>query len=161
MNALLACDWQRFVNYDLPVLLWGIIILGSLLIILKMLKPVIKEYLKLRYETVPKSKYEHELNLKEEAFGREMKWHELQKQEKNDNLSLKIREYNELTKIVNDDELARKIREYNELTIHQKLLEKATGIDKDIEDLKKTLDDMKKKYESLDGEIEQIIIKKK
>lgn len=46
MNALLACDWQRFVNYDLPVLLWGIIILGSLLIILKMLKPVIKEYLR-------------------------------------------------------------------------------------------------------------------
>jgi len=49
----------------------------------------------------------------------------------------------------------------NELTIHQKLLEKATGIDKDINDLKKALEEMKKQYETLDGQIEKIIIKKK
>ncbi len=80
---------------------------------------------------------------------------------KDKELDRKIREYNELTKLINNDDLERKIREYNELTIHQKLLEKATGIDKDIDDLKKALEEMKKQYETLDGQIEKIIIKKK
>ena len=104
---------------------------------------------------------EHEKNLKDLANNQEKYWAEEKKKEKLEALELKIREYNELTKIVDDQNLDRKIREYNELTIHQKLLEKATGIDKDIDDLKKALEEMKKKYETLDGEIENIIIKKK
>ena len=104
---------------------------------------------------------QHEKDLKDLAIDQEKYWAEEKKKEKLEALQLKIREYSELTKIVNDQNLDRKIREYNELTIHQKLLEKATGIDKDIDDLKKALEEMKKKYESLDGEIENIIIKKK
>ena len=103
----------------------------------------------------------HEKDLKDLANNQEKYWAEEKKKEKLEALELKIREYNELTKIVDDQNLDRKIREYNELTIHQKLLEKATGIDKDIDDLKKALEEMKKKYETLDGEIENIIIKKK
>ncbi len=80
---------------------------------------------------------------------------------KDKELERKVREYNNLTKLINNDDLEQKIREYNELTIHQKLLEKATGIDKDINDLKKALEEMKKQYETLDGQIEKIIIKKK
>ena len=110
---------------------------------------------------MPKCKLTHEKQMKEDAFKREKEWYNLKKQEQTDELTRKVREYNELTKIINDDELTRKVREYNELTIHQKLLEKATGTEKEIYDLKKAIEDMKKKYESLDGEIEQIIIKKK
>ena len=103
----------------------------------------------------------HEKEMKDLAINQEKYWAEEKKKEKLEALELKIREYSELTKKVDDENLDRKIREYNELTIHQKLLEKATGIDKDINDLKKALEEMKKKYESLDGEIENIIIKKK
>ena len=85
---------------------------------------------------------EYELAMKEKNFEQEKYWYEEKKKAK-------------------DEELARKIREYNELTIHLKILEKVTGGGKDIEDLKKALEEMKKNYESLDGEIEQIIIKKK
>ena len=104
---------------------------------------------------------EHELAIKEKNFVQEKYWHEESKKAKDEELARKIKEYNELTKLTKDEELARKIKEYNELTIHLKILEKVTGVDKDIEDLKKALEEMKKKYESLDGEIEQIIIKKK
>ena len=86
-------------------------------------------------------------------------YNELTKLINNEDLDRKIREYNELTKLINNEDLDRKIREYNELTIHKTLLEKATGIDKDFDDLKKVIEEMKKKYESLDGEIEKIIVK--
>lgn len=71
--------------------------------------------------------------------------------------------WSEERKKVKDDELTRKIREYDELTIRQKILDKVIEAKKDdeIKDIKKALDELKKKYESLDGEIEQIIIKKK
>lgn len=105
--------------------------------------------------------HQHEKEMKEKSFEIEERWFEKNKQAKDDELARKIKEYKELTKITQEDELARKIKEYNELTIHQKILERATGIDKDIEDLKKALEEIKKKYESLDGEIEQIVIKKK
>ena len=86
-------------------------------------------------------------------------YNELTKLINNEDLERKVREYNELTKLINNEDLDRKIREYNELTIHKTLLEKATGIDKDFDDLKKVIEEMKKKYESLDGEIEKIIVK--
>lgn len=103
----------------------------------------------------------HEIAMKEKVFEQEKFWHEEKKKAKDEELTRKIKEYNELTKLTKEEELALKIKEFNELTIHLKILEKVTGVDKDIEDLKKALEEMKKKYESLDGEIEQIIIKKK
>ena len=103
----------------------------------------------------------HELSLKEKSFEIEEKWFEKNKQAKDEELTRKIREYNEVTKAIQDDELTRKISEYNELTIHQKIMDKVTGVDKEMKDFKEALEEMKKKYESLDGEIEQIIIKKK
>lgn len=124
--------------------------------------------------------HQHELDMKEKLFGQEKHWHdenkkakeeeltrkireynELTKVIKNEELERKIREYNELTKVINNEDLERKIQEYNELTIHQKIMDKVTGIDKDMNDFKNALEELKKKYESLDGEIEQIIIKKK
>ncbi len=115
---------------------------------------------KLKLQEADKER-EHENDLKDFAFKQDKYWAEEKKKEKSETLDLKIREYNELTKKVDDEKLDRKIREYNDLTIHQKPLEKVTGMDKDIDDLKKALEEMKKKYESLNGEIENIIIRKK
>lgn len=86
----------------------------------------------------------HELKMKEQAFDHQKFWHS----------------EGEKTK---EEELKRKIKEFNELTIHQKLLDKVIEkkTDEEIKDLKKTLEELKTKYESLYGEIEQIIIKKK
>lgn len=87
---------------------------------------------------------QHELALKEASDIIEEKWFEKNRQAK-------------------EDELARKIREYEELTIRQKLLDKVIEAkkDKDIGDIKAALAELKQKYETLDGEIEKIIIKKK
>lgn len=74
MNKLLACSWQGFVDKDLPVLLWGVIIIGAVLLILRMVKPVFEQYLKFKYETAPEKKYDHELQLKKDAFEREEAW---------------------------------------------------------------------------------------
>lgn len=104
---------------------------------------------------------QHELSLKDKAYQIEEKWFEKNKQAKDDELTRKTKEYNELTKQTKDDELTRKTKEYNELTIHQKIMDKVTGVDKEMEDLKKAFEELKKKYEVLDGEIEHIIIKKK
>ena len=104
---------------------------------------------------------EHELKLKDKNYEIEDKWFDKNKQTKEDELAHKIKEYNELTKITQEDELARKINEFNELTIHQKIMDKVTGVDKEMKDFKEALEELKKKYETLDGEIEQIIIKKK
>ena len=103
----------------------------------------------------------HELAIKEKLFVQEKYWHDENRKAKDDELTRKIREYNELTKVINNEDLERKIREYNELTIHQKIMDKVTGIDKEMNDFKNALEELKKKYESLDGEIEHIIIKKK
>ena len=124
--------------------------------------------------------HRHEKEMKEKSFEIEERWFDKNKQAKDDELTRKIKEYNELTKITQEDELARKIREYNELTkitqedelarkvkeyneltIHQKIMDKVTGVDKEMKDFKEALEELKKKYEALDGEIEQIIIKKK
>lgn len=104
---------------------------------------------------------QHELNTKDKSYEIEEKWFEKNKQAKDDELSRKIREYSNLTKVTQDDELTCKIKEYNELTIHQKIMDKVTGVDKEMKDFKEALEELKKKYEALDGEIEQIIIKKK
>ncbi len=84
------------------------------------------------------------MKMKDKAFTQEKYWYDEKKK-------------------ASDEDLNRKIREYNGLTIHQRVLDKVTSSDKDkeIETLKKGFEDLKKKYESLDGEIEQIIIKKK
>ena len=105
--------------------------------------------------------HQHEKEMKEKSFEIEERWFDKNKQAKDDELTRKIKEYNELTKITQEDELARKVKEYNELTIHQKIMDKVTGVDKEMKDFKEALEELKKKYEALDGEIEQIIIKKK
>ena len=86
----------------------------------------------------------HELDMKEKTFAQEKYWYEEGKKAKN-------------------EELERKIKEYKELTIHEKILDKVinTKTGEEINDLKKALEELKNKYESLDGEIEQIIIKNK
>jgi len=156
-------------------LIWALVVIILSLIVSCYLKKVAQIK-----KDIAVAAQEHELAIKEKNFVQEKYWHEeskkakdeelarkikeyneLTKLTKDEELARKIREYNELTKLTKDEELARKIKEYNELTIHLKILEKVTGVDKDIEDLKKALEEMKKKYESLDGEIEQIIIKKK
>ena len=161
-----SANWQPVVD-AIPCICWGIIMLIALYLILKLI-------------VLPLIKNCHEMKMKDEAFTQEKHWYDEKKKTSDEDLARKIREYNELTKVSNDEDLARKIREYNEitqksseedlnrkireyneLTIHQKVLGKVTGSDEEIETLKKNLEDLKKKYESLDGEIEQIIIKKK
>lgn len=142
-----SANWQPVVD-AIPCICWGIIMLIALYLILKLI-------------VLPLIKNCHEMKMKDEAFTQEKHWYNEKKKTSDEDLNRKIREYNELTKVSNDEDLARKIREYNELTIHQKVLGKVTGSDEEIETLKKNLEDLKKKYESLDGEIEQIIIKKK
>lgn len=141
-------------------LIWALVVLTLGLVVFYR----VYEYLKWKEDlkqSVAKAALAHELAIKKETFEQEKFWLEERGKAKDEELDRKIKEYNELTKLEKDEELARKIKEYNELTIHQKILEKATGLDKEIEDLKKALKEMKEKYESLDGEIENIIIKKK
>lgn len=141
-------------------LIWAVVVL----ILGVLIACLVYNYLKSKNESkqaMAEAAQKHELDMKEKSFVQEKYWHEESKKTKDEELVRKIREYNELSKIEKDEELARKIREYNDLTIHLKILEKATGEDKDIEELKKALENMKKKYESLNGEIKQIIIKKK
>ena len=180
-----SANWQPVVD-AIPCICWGIIMLIALYLILKLIVlPLIKNCheMKMKDEAFTQEKYwydekkkasDEDLNRKirehneitqkssEEDLNRKIReYNELTKVSNDEDLARKIREYNELTKVSNDEDLARKIREYNELTIHQKVLGKVTGSDEEIETLKKNLEDLKKKYESLDGEIEQIIIKKK
>lgn len=134
-----CCHYRRPINSAnwqpvvdaIPCICWGIIMLIALYLILKLI-------------VLPLIKNCHEMKMKDEAFTQEKHWYDEKKK-------------------ASDEDLNRKIREYNELTIHQRILDKVTGTDKDkeIETLKKGFEDLKKKYESLDGEIEQIIIKKK
>lgn len=147
-------------GFEHPVVMCCLIGAVTIILLGGMLSWLYVQNNKLKSKEAEKA-HQHEKDLKELAINQEKYWAEEKKKEKLEALQLKIREYHELTKIVEDQNLDRKIREYNELTIHQKLLEKATGIDKDIDDLKKALEEMKKKYETLDGEIENIIIKKK
>lgn len=148
--SIVACNCtncQSVIN-ALPCILWGI--LG-----------LIAFYLVLKYIIHPCIVHKNEMKAKWSTFSDEKEWYKIKKDAEEERLALKIKEYNELTKIVQNDELDRKVKEYNELTIHQKLLDKATGTDMEIQDLKKALEELNKKYESLNGEIEQIIIKKK
>lgn len=142
-----SANWQSVVD-AIPCICWGIIFLIALYLILKLI-------------VLPLIKNCHEMKMKDEAFTQEKYWYDEKKKASDEDLNRKIREYNELTKVSNDEDLARKIREYNELTIHQKIMDKVTGIDKEMNDFKNALEELKKKYESLDGEIEHIIIKKK
>ena len=80
---------------------------------------------------------------------------------KDKELERKIREFNELTKALNKEELERKIQEFERLTIHQDLLNKVTGKTSDIEELKKSFEKLQKQFDTLNGEIENIVIRKK
>ena len=144
-------NWSPMVT-ALPGICWGMMAVLAILAVL---------YIILKYVYRPIIVNRHEIEMKKMLLENEEKVIVKNQDIKDKELDRKIREYNELTKLINNDDLERKIREYNELTIHQKLLEKATGIDKDIDDLKKALEEMKKQYETLDGQIEKIIIKKK
>lgn len=137
-------------------LIWALVVIILSVIVSRYLKKLAQ----IKKE-IAEAAQKHELAIKEKIFEQEKFWHEEKKKAKDEELARKIKEYKELTKLTEDEELARKIREFKELTIHLKILEKVTGVDMDIEDIKKALEEMKKKYESLDGEIEQIIIKKK
>ena len=97
----------------------------------------------MKYEEAEKLRL-HEKGMKELAFEQEKYWHSITEQDKDKNLD-------------------RKMKEFEELTIHQKLLDKVLDkkLDDKIQDMGKELDALKKQFESLNGEIEQIIIKKK
>ncbi len=144
-------EWSPLIN-ALPGICWGVIILCSILV---------GYYIYMRFKLRTDHVNQHEIKMKKLLNEYEEKMISINQDIKDRELHRKIREYNELTKLINNEDLERKIREYNELTIHKTLLEKATGIDKDFDDLKKAIEEMKKKYESLDGEIEKIIVKKK
>ena len=163
-------EWSPLIN-ALPGICWGVIIFSTILV---------GYYIYMRFKLRTDHVNQHEIKMKkllneyeekmisinQDIKDRELhrkirEYNELTKLINSEDLDRKIREYNELTKLINSEDLDRKIREYNELTIHKTLLEKATGIDKDFDDLKKAIEEMKKKYESLDGEIEKIIVKKK
>lgn len=144
-------EWSPLIN-ALPGICWGVIIFCSILV---------GYYIYMKFNRRTDLVNQHEIKMKKLLNEYEEKMMSINQDIKDRELHRKIREYNELTKLINNEDLERKIREYNELTIHKTLLEKATGIDKDFDDLKKAIEEMKKKYESLDGEIEKIIVKKK
>lgn len=143
-------DWSPVIT-ALPGICWGVIAVLTILAVL---------YISLKYVYRPIIANRHAIEMKKMLLDNEEKAIAKNQEIKDKELERKVREYNNLTKLINNDDLEQKIREYNELTIHQMLLEKATGIDKDINDLKKALEEMKKQYETLDGQIEKIIIKK-
>lgn len=144
-------DWSPVIT-ALPGICWGMMAVLAVLAVI---------YIFLRYVYRPIIANRYAIEMKRMQLDNEEKAIVKNQEIKDKEIDRKIREYNELTKFINNDNLEQKIREYNELTIHQKILEKATRIDKDINDLKKALEEMIKKYESLDGEVENIIIKRK
>jgi tetrahydromethanopterin S-methyltransferase subunit G len=78
------------------------------------------------------------------SFENEKYWHEKGQEDKAKALNLRI-------------------REFEELTLRHKLLDKVVekSTDEKVTEIEKNLKDLQRKYESLNGEIEQIIIKKK
>lgn len=132
---LLSCCSQvanwQEVINTIPCLLWGVIGLVTLWLLLKY---------------VAKSLIQNcnDAKVRKEKFAREKEWQEKMEKMKN-------------------DELQRKIEEFEKYTVRQKLLDKVLDAakDTDFKDMKSQLDELKKRFESLDGEIEQIIIKKK
>ena len=128
---LCQCIGWQSVINAIPWFCWGVIGLVAL-------------YLILKFVVQPWKRHQYEMELKATAFKNEEHWREEKRK-------------------ADEEELTRKIREFNELTIHQKLLDKVIDkkLDKEITDMKKSLEELQKKYASLDGEIEQIIIKKK
>lgn len=86
----------------------------------------------------------HELAMKILSLKQEQIWHTQAELDKENDLELKK-------------------KEFEELTLQQKLLDKVLDkkLDDKIQDMGKELDALKKQFESLNGEIEQIIIKKK
>ncbi len=132
---LLSCCSQvanwQEVINTIPCLLWGVIGLVTLWLLLK-------------YVAKPLIQNCNDAKVRQEKFDREDSWHTNMEKLK-------------------DDDLQRKIKEFEEYTVRQKLLDKVLNAakDTDFKDMKSQLDELKKRFESLDGEIEQIIIKKK
>ncbi len=120
-------------------LIWAVVVLvfGVLLFVYMIIKDKLK-----RKES--KDAREQELNLKEKAFEKEKYWRGKGLEDKEKALDLRI-------------------KEFEKLTLRQKLLDKVVekSIDEKVEGIDKNLKDLQSKYESLNGEIEQIINKKK
>lgn len=136
MKLILCCKLMSNVNWQtlvdsIPCLLWGVIGLFASWLILK-------------YVAKPLIQNCNDAKVRKEKYVREGEWQEKMEKMKN-------------------DELQRKIEEFEKYTVRQKLLDKVLDAakDEDFKDMKSELDELKKKFDSLDGEIEQIIIKKK
>ena len=128
-----------FLSVVLPNFIWAVVVVWLGIIIINLLKG--KNALKRQENEAAR---EYELKLKEKNFKQEEYWHEKGLEDKEKALDLKI-------------------KEFKELTLHQKILDKVIekSTDEKVTDLEKALKELTKKYESLNGEIEQIIIKKK
>ena len=124
-------------------LIWAVVALVVLLVLGICIIRLFEKKNELKQENA-KDAREHELNLKKLSFENEKYWHEKGQEDKENALDLRI-------------------REFEELTLHQKLLDKVIekSIDEKVEGIDENLKDLQRKYESLKGEIEQIIIKKK
>ena len=129
--VLCQCLGWQPVINAIPFLCWGVIGLVAL-------------YLILKYVVQPWKTHQYEMELKDKVFKNEERWHEEKKK-------------------ADEEELTRKIREFNGLTIHKTILDKVIDkkLDKEITDMKKSIEELQQKYASMDDEIEQIIIKKK
>lgn len=133
---LSCCHCDKTANWQpvvdaIPCICWGIIGLIALFLILK-------------YLIIPAMTQCHETKMKEKMFQNEEFWYNKKNAEK-------------------EKEINREIKEFQELTVNQKLLDKVINkkLDEEITDLKQAFEDMKNKYNTLSGEIEHIIIKKK
>ncbi len=139
--------WDHVIQ-SIPCLCWGILVLAFL-------------YFILRFGIRPYLANSHERSLRKMAFQNEQNAMDKSQDIKDKELERKIREFNELTKALNKEELERKIQEFERLTIHQDLLNKVTGKTSDIEELKKSFEKLQKQFDTLNGEIENIVIRKK
>ena len=124
-------------------LIWALVVLVVLLVFGIGTIVLLKKNNELRQKEAQDAR-EHELNLKKIAFENEKYWHEKSQEDKAKVLNLRI-------------------REFEELTLRQKLLDKVVekSTDDKVTEIEKNLKDLQRKYESLNEEIEQIIIKKK
>lgn len=135
LYILLACDCGKSIWQPvinaIPCICWGIIVLLFI-------------YIVLRLVVAPLIANCHERKLKDDNFEQEKFWAESKKES-------------------DIEALNRRTREFNDLTIHQKILDKVLGTqtDKEVKTIKQSLESLKARFDAIDGEIGNIIIKKK